>query len=126
MVKLSVTTLLLFLFFFLPATASAHLGNGPPFMQVNGKYSQTNPYNQGSSTITMSWDSAPETYVVNKPITFAVDIPVLMAATTVPLSYAKDIQIRWTVAIGDNFEKKETKFETGQSFTRTFTKPGSY
>src|SRR3954467_836058 len=98
MLKVIITSFALVLFFFLPVTASAHLGNGPPFMKVNGKYSQTNPYNQGSSTLTMSWDSAPETYLVNKPITFAIDVPVLMTATTVPVSFAKNIQVRWSVA----------------------------
>lgn len=119
-------TLALFLFFFLPATASAHFGNGPPFMKINGTYSQTNPYNQGSATLIMSWDSAPATYLVNKPVTFEIDLPVLMAATTVPQAYMKDIKLRWSVATGDNFENKDTNYAEGATFTKTFTKPGSY
>jgi hypothetical protein len=126
MFKVSITTFLFFLFLLLPQNASAHLGGGPPFMKIDGKYSQTNPNNQGSSTMTMSWDTPPAAYLVNKPITFDLDVPVLLQATTVPPEYAKDIKIRWSIATGDNFEKKEDKYEYGTSYTRTFTKPGSY
>jgi hypothetical protein len=126
MLKVIITSFALVLFFFLPVTASAHLGNGPPFMKVDGVYTQTNPYNQGSSTLTMSWDAAPKHYLINKPVTFLIDVPVLMSATTLPISFAKEIKIRWTVATGDNFEKKENTSASGNAYTRTFTKPGSY
>jgi hypothetical protein len=116
----------LFLLFNNISSTDAHLGNGPPFMKVNGVYSQTNPYNQGSSKLTMSWDTAPQKYLINKPITFTIDVPTLMSVTTIPLSFMKDVQFRWTVATGDNFEKKENKSTAGAAFTRTFTKPGSY
>lgn len=113
-------------FFLLPKAVHAHLGGGPPFLRIDGKFANTNTLNQGASVMQIGWDVPPERYLVNTPVNFEVDLPVLMAATTVPQEYVKDIKVRWSFATGDNFEKKDTAYEEGAKITKTFSKPGSY
>lgn len=110
----------------MPPVAQAHLGGGPPFLKINGKDAQTNSLNQGASVMTIPWDNPPETYHINQPITFEIDVSELMKATTVPPEYANDIKIRWSVATGDNFEIKGESYDEGSRITKTIADGGSY
>jgi hypothetical protein len=113
-------------FIVLQPAAEAHLGGGPPFLKINDKNVTTNPYNQGASVFTIPWDVSPENYLVNKPITFAIDVEELLKATTAPSEVANEIKIRWSVAHGDNFTSKESTYDEGNAITKTFTSAGSY
>lgn len=128
MVKFLLNLFFVLVFLFVvPLNTHAHLGGGPPFLKVNGKDAQTNPYNQGTtSAFTISWDTPPDVYLVNKPITFEINVLELMKATTISPDQANLIKIRWSVATGDDFETKDGKYVEGSKITKTFSKPGSY
>ena len=126
MKRVLIAFIIVFFFANSHVTVFAHLGGGPPFLKVNGKDADTNPLNQGASTFTIPWDLPPETYLVNIPVNFIVDVAELMKATTVPAELAKDIRFRWSIATGDNFENKQNESSTVNSLSKTFNKSGSY
>ncbi len=113
-------------FLFICPPVNAHLGGGPPFVQIDGKYAQSNPVYQGESIVHLPQDLSPDTYVVNSPIVLSVDIPALTRQTTIPAAMAKDLTFRWSYALGENFEKRDPHYQQGSKTSYSFTKPGSY
>lgn len=96
--------------------AFAHVGGGPPFLEVNGVYAQTNPYFFNDPTINIPQDYTGKTYVINKPIELFIDLNQLL----VPPDIAAHSTFRWTFAEGS----KEYAFGVKQN--HVYTKPGSY
>lgn len=110
----------LFTFYILCSIAdkpvSAHIGGGPPFLEVNGVYAQTNPYFFNDPTINIPQDYTGKTYLANKAIEFFVDTNQLL----VPPDIAAKSTFRWTYAEGN------TNYGFGIKQTHTYTTPGSY
>src|SRR5579859_6977697 len=94
----------------------AHVGGGPAFLQVNGVYAQTNPYFFNDPVINIPQDYTGQTYIVNKPIEFFVNLNQLL----VPPDIAAKSIFRWTFAEGS----KDYSFGVKQQ--HLYTKPGSY
>src|SRR5438270_161899 len=110
--------LLLFAFFFSLINvqyASAHVGGGPPFLQVDAEYAVTNPYFLGSEQIDVPQDTITHHYLVNQPINFAVDTSKLL----VPPDIAAASTFRWTFGT-------DSKKRLGPKQKYTFHKQGSY
>lgn len=114
------------LFIFQPSPVFAHLGGGPPFLLVNGKFAQTNPYYQGQITLNIPLDLAEESVMVGKPITFAVDIPSIQKQTFMPPGFFSEVKFRWSYATGDNFGQSNGSYKYGNSATYVFSHSGSY
>ncbi len=110
----------------LPSPVSAHLGNGPPFLRVNGKFAQTNPYYQGPVTLNIPLDLTSNVMLVNKPFTVSVDIPSLQKQTFMPPGFFNNVKFRWTYATGSNFDAGSGEYKYGNSANYIFSQPGSY
>lgn len=108
---------LLICLFFTPK-ASAHTGGGPPFLEVNGKYAQTNPFFSNDPNINIPQDSNPETapLYINEPISFIIDTDKLL----VPPDIAHASTFRWT------FDENSGEQQTGKNLTYTYHKAGSH
>ena len=104
--------------FFQTKIVFAHVGGGPPFLEVNGQYAQTNPFFSNDPTINIPQDTNPDTnpILVNQPINFMVDTSKLL----VPPEIAKASTFRW------NFTGDTKTYEFGTHITHAYTKPGSY
>lgn len=109
-----------------PSRVAAHAGGGPPFLKINGEYAKTNPYFQGTTTINIPQDNAPDTYLVGKPINFVIEVDVLLKQTTIPPADKEKISFRWSFTHGENFESGDKKYLYGEHITRTFTESRSY
>lgn len=115
-------SLLLYLSFFVfltkqcSITVFAHSGGGPPFLKINGQYAQTNKFYVGTSSINVSQDTSPGQYLVNKPISFVIDLDKLL----VPREIADKTTFRWT------FSEGSKTFAYGKELSHTYTKPKSY
>src|SRR5579859_5562686 len=95
---------------------SAHVGGGPPFLEVNGVYAQTNPYYFNDPVITIPQDYTGKSYMVNQQIDLFVDLNQLL----VPPEIAAQTTFRWT------FEEGGQEYAFGVKQKHTYTKPGSY
>lgn len=108
--------LIFLLLIYNPVPVYAHAGGGPPFLKINGTFSQTNKLYAGGTNISVSQDDAPEKYLVNTPIEFEIDTTQLQ----VPKEILEQSQFRWT------WEEGSTAYEYGTKISHTYTKPGSY
>lgn len=95
---------------------SAHVGGGPPFLEVNGVYAQTNLYFFNDPGINIPQDYTGKTYLVNQPIELFIDVNQLL----VPPEIAAKSTFRWTFAEGN------TNYAFGVKQMHTYTKAGSY
>ncbi|HSW88286.1 MAG TPA: PKD domain-containing protein [Candidatus Saccharimonadales bacterium] len=98
---------------------SAHIGGGPPFLEVNGVYAQTNPYFFNDPTINIPQDYTGKTYVVNKPIELFINLNQLL----VPPDIAAKSTFRWTFADSRDVAVQRLY---GVKQMYTYNKPGSY
>lgn len=114
------------LFLFVPHFVFAHSGGGPPFLKVNEKYAQTNPYAGSIITLNIPQDIPPETYLVNKPITVSVDMDRLTKQTTIPPDLVDGLKFRWSLLDGDNFDKQIGGYQFGKEITYHLKTPKSY
>lgn len=107
--------LLIFIASLTPLPASAHIAGQPPFFLMNDRYADYYPvYTTSLSNFSLPQDIAPETYVVNQPITMKIDKTVL----PFPPEVIETIQFSWDYGDGGT--------NTGIENTHTYTKPGSY
>lgn len=90
--------------------ALAHSGTGPPFLSINGKLANTNPYSSAME------DFGPQNYLTGQPITFSLD----MKALNIPPSVAENSKFRWS------FSNSNKNYEYGQELSHTFTIPQTY
>lgn len=104
------------LFFLItPLQVGAHLAGQPPFFLMNGKYAGFYPvYSTSLPNFPLPQDMAPETYLVNQPIDFAIDAKVL--------PFPPDVVAKTTFSwdFGDGAKA------SGLKNTHAYTKPGSY
>lgn len=101
----------------------AHVGGGPPFLEINGGYAVTNPYYQGEAAFNVTQDIAPkEIYPVNQPIHFEVDTSKLL----IPPEVANNSLFRWSIEKTETFFEKPTEYKMAKSIDLTFDKNGSY
>ncbi|HSW97663.1 MAG TPA: PKD domain-containing protein [Candidatus Saccharimonadales bacterium] len=98
---------------------SAHIGGGPPFLEVDGVYAQTNPYFFNDPKINIPQDYTGKTYLVNKPIELFINLNQLL----VPPDIAAQSTFRWTFADSRDVAVQRLY---GVKQTYTYTKPGSY
>lgn len=112
--------------FFLPHSVLAHSGGGPPFLKINDKFAATNPYYQSTTLLNISQDIPPESYLVNKPITVAIDMDQLNKQTTIPTDLIDSMVFRWSLLEGDNFDKQVGSYTEGTDQTYTLKEPRSY
>lgn len=126
MKKIAIIFILTLYVFIKPRLALAHTLGGPPFLKINGKYAQNNPYYQGSTTLNMPQDEPPEKYLVNHPVQFMVDRDRLAQQTAIPADFARKLTFRWSYAQGTNFEKTGIGYTSGETATYTFHTPTSY
>lgn len=116
MQRLSKLIVLLTIFCVLfPQNASAHISGQPPFFLMNGKYADFYPiYSTSLSDFTLPQDIGPETYLVNKPISFKIDTKLL----PFPPEVIDGITYAWDFGDGEK--------ASGTKNRHTYTKPGSY
>lgn len=110
---------LIFVLFLLSVgMVSAHVGGGPPFLEINGKYALTNPFFSNDPAINIPQDTNPETakLFVNQPIHFAIDTDKLL----VPPEVAAASTFRWTM------DENSTNHLFGKSFTFQYKETGSH
>lgn len=116
----SMKKILLFLLvlFFFPASAYAHVGGGPPFLEINGSYSPTNPFfsNDPNLNIPQDINTYPKPLIIGQPITFTIDTDKLL----VPPDIAASTTYRWT------FGEKDHGTDFGKEVKHTYYHPGSY
>ncbi len=114
--KLCLALIFLFLFFLLPQSVSAH-GSGPPFLKINNKFAQSNPYYQGGAVaLSVAQDLPPETYLVNSPIHFVIDKSQLLFSPEI----VNEVTFRWS------FQERDTAYKYGDTIDYTYAKMGSY
>lgn len=95
----------------------AHTGGGPPFLEINGIYAQTNPYYLGNASINLPQDNSPDSfYLVDRPIEFKIDTKQLL----IPQEIVDQSVFRWSFAEGS----KDYTF--GTLINYTYHKPKTY
>ena len=109
-----------------PTKVSAHLGNGPPFLQVDNAYAQTNPYYEGPVTLNVPLDLVSNNFLPNQPINFRVVISRLQNQTFTPPGFFKNVTFRWSYDGGDNFDQSNGEYQYGNSAPYSFPHPQSY
>jgi len=107
-----------FLWFVFTTPASAHLFGQPPYFTVNGKYSALYPVQSNAifSDLPIPQDLAVDTYLINQPIQFAMDVPQL--EKVVPPDIVKITTFTWD--FGDGTKGK------GLENNHTYKKMGTY
>jgi hypothetical protein len=108
--------LLFFFLFILPSHIFAHGPGQPPMFLINGKYSDYYPIQTTTTVFDLPQDIAPETYLVNKPITFELDMKEL--ANSVPEEVLNKTRFDWDFGDGKKAE--------GVKNVHVYSKPGSY
>ncbi|HWY80241.1 MAG TPA: PKD domain-containing protein [Candidatus Sulfotelmatobacter sp.] len=115
-----IIALVFILFLFLPNTAYANGAGLPTFFKINGLYSKPNPlqvFGITAQTFLLPQDYSPENYIVNQPITFAIDQSPL--TTVIPSDLMKKTTYVWNYGDGSNKEE-------GLGHTHIYKKIGSY
>lgn len=105
------------LIFFLLATkpSLAHLSGQPPFFLVNGKFSGFYPiYVTSLKDFSLPQDIAPETYLINQPLSFEIDQTML----PFPPDVIPKMTYSWDFGDGNKGQ--------GTTLTHTYTHMGSY
>lgn len=113
-------------FVFWLQSASAHLGSGSTFLRVNENFAQNKFLYLGQITLSLPLDLATNPYLVNKPVTFSVDISSLGKQTFMPPGFFNNVQWRWSYATGYNFDQGNGEYQYGDKMTYAFTTPRSY
>jgi len=100
-------------FFITPV--SAHLSGQPPYLMINGKYTNLYPVPVSSlENFSLPQDNAPENYIVDQKLSFIMEVDKLPA----PPEVVKKTTFTWDFGDGNK--------SVGLSQTHTYTKPGSY
>ncbi len=110
--------LLLLFLLFVPQPVSAHLSGQPPFFKMNGKLSGLYPVQTNSyfPEFTLPQDLAPETYLLDQPVTMEIDTKVL--AQIIPQPIIDKTTFTWDFGDGSKGE--------GLTNTHRYKKMGSY
>jgi hypothetical protein len=124
--KLFLFVALLFSFFLLPFSVFAHSGGGPPFLKINDKYAQTNPYSGTLTLLHIPQDIPPEQYLVNKSITLSLDTDQLNKQTFISADLIDGLVFRWSLWEGDNFDKRVGEYKDGTEVSYAIKTPKSY
>lgn len=107
------------LFLLLPHTVYANGAGLPPFFTINGNLSKTNPlqlYGITAQSFLIPQDFAPQNYLVNQPIDFAIDTTQLQMV--IPENALQNTTFTWDYGDGGTAQ--------GMKNTHTYTKMGSY
>ena len=86
------------LFFGVPEQASAHLPGQPPYFKINGVYSDLYQMQSVFPEIELPQDISRETYLINEPIDFVIDIAKLQQV--VPEQIIKKTTFTWKFGDG--------------------------
>ena len=115
------TIIITFLLLFISSLFSityAHVGGGPPFLSINGKYADTNPFFSNDPTINVPQDTNLYTnpIIVGEPIRFIIDTEKLL----VPPDIAENTTYRWS------FSEHSKEYQYGKTITYAYKKAGSF
>jgi hypothetical protein len=92
-----------------PVLVYAHNQPGPPYLMVEGIYADTNPVT-GISPGQIAQDQIKQSFVVGRPISFAIDES--------RIGVASQFRWKWTPDMAG--------YEDGSKLTHSYDKPGSY
>lgn len=106
--------------FWAASPAFAHLPGQPPYVLIDDRYA--NLYHVPSTslpTFSLPQDDAPETYLVNRPVSFSIDTQRLIAPpVSIPSSVVSESKFIWD--FGDQHG------DAGLHVVHIYQKPGSY
>jgi len=99
-----------------PKAVSAHMPGQAPYFKMDGKYSGLYPVQSVFPDIDLPQDIEPETYLINKPIVFEIDVESLKKV--VPQEIINKTTFKWKFGDGTTAE--------GLKNTHTYKKMGTY